>query len=105
MALAHRTASRSREYRQTTAPRVSQCEEPPPLPGTRHLPVRPSWPASSMDAMNECVMTEHKTTQAEKCKEAARELETDDDPERFRERLRKLVGKPHKGGDREQRDS
>jgi hypothetical protein len=30
-------------------------------------------------------------TQAEKFKEAARQLETDDDPERFKERLGKLV--------------
>jgi hypothetical protein len=30
-------------------------------------------------------------TQSEKFKEAARQLETDDDPERFKERLRKLV--------------
>jgi hypothetical protein len=29
--------------------------------------------------------------QADRFKEAARELETDDDPERFKERLRKLV--------------
>ena len=30
-------------------------------------------------------------SQLDKFKEAARELETDDDPERFKERLRKLV--------------
>lgn len=30
-------------------------------------------------------------TQLDKFKEAARQLETDDDPERFRERLGKLV--------------
>jgi hypothetical protein len=30
-------------------------------------------------------------TQLDKFKEAARELETDDDPERFKERLGKLV--------------
>lgn len=35
-------------------------------------------------------MTEPKT-QLDKFKEAARELETDDDPERFKERLGKLV--------------
>lgn len=35
-------------------------------------------------------MTEPKT-QLDKFKEAARDLETDDDPERFRERLGKLV--------------
>ncbi len=29
--------------------------------------------------------------QADRFKEAARELKTDDDPERFKERLRKLV--------------
>jgi hypothetical protein len=32
-----------------------------------------------------------KPTQADRFKEAARELETDNDPERFKERLRKLV--------------
>jgi hypothetical protein len=30
-------------------------------------------------------------TQLDKFKEAARELETDDDPERYKERLRKIV--------------
>jgi len=35
-------------------------------------------------------MTDQKT-QADKFKEAARELETDDDPERFKQRLEKLV--------------
>lgn len=30
-------------------------------------------------------------SQSDKFKEAARQLETDDDPERFKERLRKLV--------------
>ncbi len=30
-------------------------------------------------------------SQLDKFKEAARELETDDDPERFKERLRKIV--------------
>lgn len=35
-------------------------------------------------------MTEDKT-QLDKFKQAARKLETDDDPERFRERLGKLV--------------
>jgi hypothetical protein len=35
-------------------------------------------------------VTEPKT-QLDKFKEAARELETDDDPDRFRERVRKLV--------------
>jgi hypothetical protein len=30
-------------------------------------------------------------TQADKFKQAARELETDDDPERFKERLKKVV--------------
>jgi len=30
-------------------------------------------------------------TQLDKFKEAARELETDDDPERFKDRLKKLV--------------
>ena len=39
-------------------------------------------------------------TQLDKFKEAARELETDDDPERFKERLGKIVKakpKPEKG--------
>lgn len=35
-------------------------------------------------------MTEPKS-QSDKFKEAARELETDDDPERFKQRLEKLV--------------
>jgi hypothetical protein len=35
-------------------------------------------------------MTAEKS-QLDKFKEAARQLETDDDPERFKERLRKLV--------------
>ena len=36
-------------------------------------------------------MSERKPSQADKFKQAARELETDDDPERFKERLKKLV--------------
>jgi hypothetical protein len=36
-------------------------------------------------------MTDEPKTQLDKFKEAARELETDDDPERFKERLGKLV--------------
>ena len=36
-------------------------------------------------------MTDKPPTQLEKFKEAARRLETDDDPERFKERLGKLV--------------
>ncbi len=36
-------------------------------------------------------MTKEPKTQADRFKEAARDLETDDDPERFKERLRKLV--------------
>ncbi len=39
-----------------------------------------------------------KISQAEKLKEAARELECDDDPERFRERVAKLV--KHKPGEK-----
>lgn len=35
-------------------------------------------------------MTQDKS-QLDKFKEAARELETDDDPERFKERLKKIV--------------
>lgn len=38
---------------------------------------------------SDCVV--YTPTQSEKFKEAARELECDDDPERFKERLRKLV--------------
>jgi len=34
---------------------------------------------------------DERKTQLEKFKEAARELETDDDPERFKERVGKLV--------------
>jgi hypothetical protein len=36
-------------------------------------------------------MPEDRPTQLDKFKQAARELETDDDPARFRERLGKLV--------------
>ncbi len=36
-------------------------------------------------------------TQSAKFKQAARELETDDDPERFKERLRKIA--THKPGE------
>lgn len=36
-------------------------------------------------------MTGQKQSQLEKFKQAARELETDDDPERFKERLRKIA--------------
>lgn len=36
-------------------------------------------------------MTQKDKTQLDKFKEAARELETDDDPERFKERLAKVV--------------
>lgn len=35
--------------------------------------------------------TEQQRSQIDKFKQAARELETDDDPERFRERVGKLV--------------
>jgi hypothetical protein len=42
-------------------------------------------------------MTEPAKSQSDKFKEAARELETDDDPERFKQRLEKLVkNKPTK---------
>lgn len=44
-----------------------------------------------MYAMNECVMTEHKTTQRAKFKEAAREIEADEDEARWEERLRKIA--------------
>jgi hypothetical protein len=36
-------------------------------------------------------MTDRDQTQLDKFKEAARDLEADDDPERFKERLGKLV--------------
>jgi hypothetical protein len=36
-------------------------------------------------------MEEHQRTQSHKFKDAARELECDDDPERFRERVGRLV--------------
>lgn len=36
-------------------------------------------------------MTEQKKSQLDKFKEAARELETDDDEERFEKKLKKLV--------------
>ncbi len=36
-------------------------------------------------------MTDDKRSQLDKFKQAARELETDDDPKRFKERLGKLV--------------
>jgi len=39
-------------------------------------------------------MTERREAQIDKFKRAARELETDDDPERFKERLGRLVKKP-----------
>lgn len=46
---------------------------------------------------------EPEPTQLDKFKEAARELETDDDPERFKERLGKIVkprrADPNAGGD------
>ena len=41
--------------------------------------------------MISCGMTEPIQTQSDKFKEAARALETDNDPERFKERLAKLV--------------
>jgi hypothetical protein len=44
-------------------------------------------------------MSDNKS-QLDKFKEAARQLETDDDPERFKERLRKIVKhKPKEKGD------
>lgn len=36
-------------------------------------------------------MTEPEPTQLEKFKQAAKELETDDDPERFKERLKEIA--------------
>jgi hypothetical protein len=36
-------------------------------------------------------MTDNDRSQLDKFKEAARQLETDDDPERFKDRLRKIV--------------
>jgi hypothetical protein len=49
-------------------------------------------------------MTAKPPSQLDKFKEAARDLECDDDPERFRERVGKLVKHkpvPEKGGQRE----
>lgn len=48
-------------------------------------------------------MTDKKPSQLDKFKEAARDLEADDDPKRFDERLGKLVKHkpvPEKGADR-----
>lgn len=39
-------------------------------------------------------MTDQRPTQLDKFKQAARELEADDDPERFKERLGRLLKKP-----------
>ena len=39
-----------------------------------------------------------KKSQADKFREAARELETDDDEKRFDERLKKIAGKSEKQG-------
>jgi len=36
-------------------------------------------------------MTDQKQSQLDKFKQAARDLEADDDPERFKERLRKIA--------------
>lgn len=41
--------------------------------------------------MNECVMTEHKTTQADKFKDAAREAGCDEDEARWKEQLKKIA--------------
>lgn len=41
--------------------------------------------------MTETTEERHPESQLDKFKEAARQLETDDDPERFKERLGKLV--------------
>ena len=41
-------------------------------------------------------------SQADKFKEAARRLETDDDEERFEERLKNLVKKKPKEGDKDE---
>jgi hypothetical protein len=50
-----------------------------------------------MYAMNECAMTEHKSTQADKFKEAAKEHEADEDEKRWEERLKKVAkAKPEK---------
>lgn len=43
-------------------------------------------------------MVDDRRSQAEKFKEAARELECDEDPDRFRERLSKLA--KHKPGEK-----
>jgi len=41
--------------------------------------------------MTDAASSGHPQSQLDKFKEAARQLETDDDPERFKERLGKLV--------------
>jgi hypothetical protein len=43
-------------------------------------------------------MTDEPKTQLDKFREAARELETDDDPERFKERLGKIAKAKPKSG-------
>ena len=44
-----------------------------------------------MYAMNECAMTDHKTTQSDKFKEAAKEHKADTDEKRWEERLKKVA--------------
>ena len=46
-------------------------------------------------------MNAEEKSQLEKFKEAARQLETDDDEERFEKRLKKLVKKKPKGDDKD----
>lgn len=45
-------------------------------------------------------MNDGKKSQHDKFKEAARQLETDDDEERFEERLKKLVKQKTKGAEK-----
>jgi hypothetical protein len=83
-----------------TAPIAKNSDEPP-------LNLSPEQPASSINAMNSDAMeqTMRKSTeksQADKFKEAARRLETDDDEERFEERLKNLVKKKPKEGDKDE---
>lgn len=46
-------------------------------------------------------MTEAKKSQLDKFKEAARQLETDDDEDRFNERLKKLAKKQREDDDKD----
>lgn len=49
------------------------------------------WSHTAASVIGIFSMSDDSPTQLEKFKEAARQLETDDDPERFKDRLKKLV--------------